>query len=43
MLPDILKKDEVNTVETWEKVRRPEIMRMFETWVYGVTPVEPLD
>lgn len=43
MIPDILKKDVQNTTETWEQIRRPEIQALFETWVYGVTPKEPLD
>lgn len=30
----------VNSVEDWEKVRRPEIARTFATEVYGVRPVE---
>ena len=43
MLPEILKQDQINTKETWETTRRPEILRLFENWVYGVTPKEPLD
>lgn len=43
MLPEIFNKEGKNTKETWECVRRPEIMKLFETWVYGVTPKEPLD
>lgn len=43
MLPSILREDMLNTRETWEEVRRPEILSLFETWVYGGTPKEPLD
>ena len=33
----------VGSVEDWEKVRRPEIARIFATEVYGVRPVERPD
>ncbi|QHV99422.1 alpha/beta hydrolase family protein [Spirosoma endbachense] len=40
-LPDILKtttNQPVQNKKTWEKVRRPEIIRLFEENVYGQTP-----
>lgn len=43
MLPEILREDQIDTKETWEAQRRPEILKMFENWVYGVTPKTPLE
>ncbi len=40
MLPSISGNHAPLTVETWEQSRRPEILRLFETHVYGVTPKE---
>lgn len=40
-LPELLvtqNKKEVTTVEQWEKVRRPEILKLFEDHVYGQVP-----
>ena len=40
-LPELLvtqNGDKVNTVKQWEKVRRPEILRLFEDNVYGQVP-----
>lgn len=41
ILPDVLKTQSgnpVSTVEVWEKIRRPEILRLFEDNVYGQVP-----
>ncbi len=43
MIPELLETKGKNTKEYWEQVRRPEIQRLFEKWVYGVTPKEPLE
>lgn len=32
--------EKIITIEEWEKYRRPEIMCLFENYVYGVRPVE---
>ncbi|MBX7258013.1 MAG: acetylxylan esterase [Candidatus Hydrogenedentes bacterium] len=43
-LPDplVLESGErVNTAEQWQKVRRPEILRLFQTQVYGKSPGKP--
>jgi hypothetical protein len=40
-LPEILKTNDgktVSSVSAWEKIRRPEILSLFETYVYGVPP-----
>ncbi len=41
ILPEILETNNgvvVETVEAWEKVRRPEILKMFSEKVFGITP-----
>src|SRR6185312_15693665 len=43
-LPDALKLDdgkEVRDAKTWNKKRRPEIVRLFETQQYGIAPGRP--
>lgn len=40
MLPSISGNHTPLTIETWEKTRRPELLRLFEEHVYGVTPKE---
>lgn len=45
-LPDVLQTingDKVTTVGEWEKIRRPEILGMFTTYMYGKTPGRPAD
>ena len=45
-LPNLLKTTDgktIQTVEEWEKVRRPEILNLFETYVYGKIPIENID
>lgn len=40
-LPELLRSDKnqkITTAEAWEKVRRPEILRLFEEHVYGNMP-----
>lgn len=40
-LPELLKTQDgqtISTVEEWEKVRRPEILKLFEDHVYGQVP-----
>lgn len=42
-LPDILKTEDnkdIETVKEWEKIRRPEILHLFENEVYGQMPKE---
>lgn len=43
MLPELLPAGVLHTKEWWEKERRPRILELFETYVYGRTPKEPLD
>ena len=33
----------IQTIEEWEKNRRPEIIKLFETYVYGKIPEENID
>src|SRR5262245_52604164 len=33
--------EKVTTAEMWKNVRRPEILRLFETYVYGKVPTPP--
>ena len=43
-LPDLLVTENgkpVRTARRWEKIRRPEILHLFETQVYGVSPAAP--
>lgn len=45
-LPDVLTLNngrKVTTVEEWSKKRRPELLRLFETQVYGKAPDRPKD
>jgi hypothetical protein len=45
-LPDALKLDdgkEVRDAKTWNKKRRPEIVRLFETQQYGIAPGRPAE
>jgi hypothetical protein len=30
--------NKVTTVDAWEKIRRPEIIKLFEDYVYGQVP-----
>jgi len=39
-LPEIIPSGAPATVEWWETVRRPELLRLFSEHVYGVTPAE---
>ena len=42
-LPELLKTQDgqtISTVDEWEKVRRPEILKLFEDHVYGQVPKE---
>lgn len=42
-LPELLRcigGKEIKTAEEWEEFRRPELLRLFEEWVYGRCPVE---
>lgn len=44
-LPDVLtcnNGEKVTTVEQWEAIRRPEILNMFSTEMYGKTPQEKI-
>lgn len=46
MLPDALttlKGKKVQTVKQWEKVRRPELLDLFETEMFGKMPSRPAD
>ncbi|MEM9158973.1 MAG: acetylxylan esterase [Verrucomicrobiota bacterium] len=46
ILPDPLTAEDgspIDTVEKWETKRRPEILSLFETHVYGRRPAVPLD
>lgn len=46
VLPDPLKTNDgkaVKDAKTWNTVRRPEIVKMFETQQYGVAPGKPAD
>ena len=43
-LPDLFvteKGKPVRTARRWEKIRRPEILHLFETQVYGISPAAP--
>lgn len=45
-LPELLKcqnGEMVTTAEEWEKQRRPELMELFASHVYGRTPAESID
>ena len=45
-LPDPLKMENgqaVTSTKMWKEKRRPEIMQLFETHVYGKAPVHPKD
>ena len=45
-IPEILTSvcgQKIDSVEKWEKYRRPEIMTLFSNFVYGVRPVEKPD
>ena len=40
-LPDVLKTEkgeQISSIKEWEKVRRPEILQLFEDHVYGQVP-----
>lgn len=39
-LTETISRQTVNTVEEWEKYRRPEIISLFSEYIYGVRPVE---
>src|SRR5580692_9858537 len=42
-LPDpllMLSGERVTTADQWYKFRRPELMRLFETYIYGRTPTD---
>jgi hypothetical protein len=44
-LPEILKSNKgkaITTYKEWEKIRRPEILKMFSNEMYGVTPTEKI-
>ena len=44
VLPELLKSsngEEIDTPEKWNKLRRPEILDLFETQVYGKSPAKP--
>ena len=46
MLPDPLicnDGQQVTTADEWEKVRRPEILEIFMSKVYGRTPTDKID
>ncbi|MDD3779781.1 MAG: acetylxylan esterase, partial [Proteiniphilum sp.] len=46
VLPEVLKcqnGEKVTTVEQWEKQRRPELMELFASHMYGHTPAENID
>ncbi len=46
VLPELLKcqnGEKVTTVEQWEKQRRPELMELFASQMYGHTPAESMD
>lgn len=45
-LPELLRSDDgtqVTDAKTWERLRRPELLRIFEDHVYGRTPEERVD
>jgi len=46
MLPDVLLTNDgekVTTVKEWETIRRPEVLEMLTTYMYGKTPGRPAD
>ncbi|MFA6838668.1 MAG: acetylxylan esterase [Dysgonamonadaceae bacterium] len=46
VLPELLKGSDgkkITNVKEWEKIRRPELMELFATQVYGRTPLDTID
>ena len=45
-IPELLQTisgETVNTIEDWEKFRRPEIMNLLTNFIYGERPIEKTD